>query len=73
MVVKHSQINIDLNSLDVHINKRCELCKRKFPETVLNIEGHIHHGADYVCLDHRSCKRARRKLKTQRGKNDICR
>lgn len=43
---------------------QCKLCKRRPPDTILNVEGAIHHGAGrYVCLDTRSCKKARKKLK----------
>lgn len=42
---------------------QCKLCKRRPPDTILNVEGVIHYGMGYVCLDTRSCKKARKKLK----------
>ena len=48
---------------DVYADKECERCGRKYPDTVLNIEGRIHHNGWYVCLDNKSCRRAQRKKK----------
>ena len=56
-------INIDLSELDIYKNKTCVRCGRKYPETVLNIEGVIHHAlGEYKCIDIKSCKRAKRKI-----------
>jgi hypothetical protein len=55
--------NIDLNKLPFYINKICVNCGRKYPETILNIEGFIHHKEPFRCLDLKQCKRIVRKNK----------
>lgn len=55
-------INEDLNKLDIYKDKKCIYCGRKYPETILNIEGVIHHKGKYRCLDQKTCKRKRKKL-----------
>lgn len=55
--------NKKLNSLDIYINKECVYCGRKYPETVLNIEGHIHHKEPYRCLNLKECNKIIRKTK----------
>ena len=56
--------NEELNKLDIWKNKKCTRCGRSYPNTILNIEGYIHHNIDFVCLDNKSCKRyQRRKMK----------
>jgi hypothetical protein len=63
-----SSINIALNQNEAHKSKECHLCKRKFPQTILNIEGAIHHRTPATCLDKKSCRRAQRKIKTRSKK-----
>jgi len=55
-------INEDLSKMDIYKNKKCTYCGRMYPETLLNIEGVIHHHEPYRCLDQKSCKRAKKKL-----------
>ena len=47
---------MDLNEL--YKEHRCYLCGRCYPETVLNVEGFIHHHEKMRCLDTKDCKRA---------------
>lgn len=53
--------NMELNVLDAHQDKKCTHCGRKYPLTVLNVEGVIHHGRDYVCLNTGDCNRYKKK------------
>lgn len=54
-------INEELNALPVHSNRKGTLCGRRFPDTVLDIEGWIHHGEKLQCLDKKTCNRIRKK------------
>lgn len=54
-------MNEEMNKLDAYRNKKCFLCKRSYPETILNIEAVIHHSKRYECFDQKKCKRIRRK------------
>lgn len=56
-----SRTNAELNALDHYKNVPCPDCGRKFPETVLNIEGQIHHKTQAKCIDRKSCERLKRK------------
>lgn len=47
--------NSQLNKLSSWINRICVRCGRAYPQTVLNIEAHIHHGASLICEDQKSC------------------
>lgn len=58
--------NVELNKLEIYKDRRCSLCDRKYPKTVLNIEGTIHHGNRLTCIDSKSCKRAKRKKQKAR-------
>ncbi len=40
---------------------RCVLCGRTGAETLLNVEGQLHHLAKIECLDRQSCNRTRRR------------
>ena len=51
-----------LNKFAAYRWRECYKCKRKYPDTILNIEGHIHHNMPFQCLDTKSCRRAQRKL-----------
>ena len=55
-------INIRLNQNQIYMNKECVYCKRKYPDTILNIEGYIHHNCELRCLDQKKCKKIARKL-----------
>lgn len=50
-----------LNKLDIYKNKACVRCGRKYPITILNIEGVIHHNALYECLDRKACSKFKKK------------
>jgi hypothetical protein len=56
-----SKKNRELNSLSAHLQKSCSVCGRNFPETVLNIEGTIHHKESILCIDRKSCEREKRR------------
>lgn len=58
-----SQINIDLCKLDCWKDSVCYKCGRKYPHTILNIEGYIHYGSKPQCLDRKTCERIARKRK----------
>lgn len=58
----YASLNHELNALDIHKDKECYQCGRKYPDTILNIEGTIHHKEEPRCLDYRSCRRAKRQL-----------
>lgn len=55
---------MDLNNLYQYA--KCYRCNRQYPEVTLNIEGHIHHGEKFRCLDTKSCQRVIRKLRRQK-------
>ena len=54
-------VNKELNQMPQWIDKRCIYCGRKYPDTILNIEGVIHHHGRYRCLDVKDCNQARKK------------
>ena len=51
-----SILNIGLNKLDSWIHSCCCICGRSYPNTVLNIEAHIHHHASIICVDQKACR-----------------
>jgi len=55
--------NEELNKSKEYRDKPCYICGRKYPETILNIEGFIHHGHKFRCLDIKSCNKFKRKHK----------
>ena len=57
-----SKINEELNKIPYFSNKKCFLCGRECPDTILNIEGMIHHRRKVKCLDVKACNRFCRKL-----------
>ncbi len=51
-----------MKTCEVYHGYKCDRCGRRHGiNTVLNIEGHIHHNIGFVCMDNKSCKRAKRK------------
>jgi len=56
-----NDVNRELNRLDIYKNNTCVHCGRRYPQTILNIEGVIHHGESYRCLDQKSCKKFKKK------------
>ncbi len=43
---------------------KCTRCGRRHRiDTILNIEGFIHHNINFVCIDNKACRRAQRKMK----------
>ena len=57
MALRWIRMNEDLNKLSIYADKHCVHCGRKYPETLLNIEGFIHHGVPYECLDKKACNK----------------
>ena len=55
-----NNLNKDLNKLNLYRDTKCILCGRKYPNTILNIEGHIHHNAKYKCIDVKNCQKYRK-------------
>ena len=60
-------INQELNELGLYKDIGCFRCGRKYPETLLNIEGFIHHRDIMSCLDLKSCRRYQRKNKKKKS------
>lgn len=57
-------INKQLNEMNTWKDRTCDICGRKYPETVLNIESHLHHNATgLICVDTKACKLAAKKKK----------
>lgn len=56
-----SKENENLNEL--YKDKKCVVCGRKYPDTILNIEGWIHHNNKLRCKDLKFCKKAAKKLR----------
>jgi hypothetical protein len=52
-------LNEELNSLPAYKAKCCKNCGRSYPETLLNIEGHIHYNMPYKCIDTVTCNQVR--------------
>ena len=59
--------NIDLHRLPENKDKVCTRCGRGFPQTILNIEGTIHHGTKLLCVGKTICNRVAKKAK-KKGK-----
>ena len=55
--------NRELNQLSIYSHLKCYLCLRSYPNTILNIEGYIHHNQRVRCTDHVTCNRTLKKLK----------
>jgi len=60
--------NIELHKLPEYQNATCVQCGRSFPETILNIEGTIHHGTKMICINKQICKRIAKKAKRKEEK-----
>lgn len=56
-------MNQVLNKLDIWKDEKCVECSRSYPDTLLNIEGHIHHNTKLKCLNNKECNRYRKKKK----------
>lgn len=55
-------INEELHKLPIYKILKCARCGRSYPNTILNIEGVIHHGLSaFECLDRKTCKRKEKK------------
>lgn len=64
--------NQQLNASPIYRDKECIACGRKYPQTILNIEGVIHHSCNYLCLNTKECNkfvRAKEKLAKKRRKS----
>jgi len=59
--------NKELNKQAIWKDKRCSICNRKYPATILNIEGYLHHNGALVCLDTKVCHRYIKKLKRKKN------
>lgn len=58
-------VNETLGRLPIWKDERCVDCGRSPAETVLNIEGVIHHRCELRCLERKTCER----IKKARGKS----
>ena len=56
-------INNELNQMPQWRGKVCIYCGRSYPDTIINIEGIIHHKGKSRCLDVKDCNKARKKKK----------
>lgn len=54
-------MNKELGKLSCWINKKCIKCGRTPKETILNIEGFIHHNIKLECLNKKECQKYRKK------------
>ncbi len=52
-----SSVNKRLNRIAYWKEKKCYQCGRKYPDTIINIEGIIHHKCKEECLDKKDCVR----------------
>lgn len=59
-------MNLELNQNAIYKNVPCTKCGRRYPDTVLNIEGYIHHSKPIMCIDTKSCERTVRKNKRRK-------
>jgi hypothetical protein len=59
--------NLNLNKLSVYKDELCARCGRKYPDTILNIEGMIHHHCELLCLDKKDCEKAVKKKRKSKG------
>lgn len=57
----------ELNKLPLYRRKSCVFCGRSYPKTLLNIEGAVHHGEKFRCLNLKTCQRE--VLKNAKTKN----
>lgn len=57
-----NESNIILQKSFPYKDKVCCKCGRGINETILNIEGFIHHNTDLLCIDTKNCNKAVRKL-----------
>lgn len=55
----NKKLNEGLNTLKEYQAKCCRNCGRSYPDTILNIEGHIHHNRPIVCVDTSRCEAVR--------------
>jgi len=52
-------INKELS--DFYKDEKCKYCGRSYPDTILNIEGRVHHNAKgYSCVDTKQCNKVRK-------------
>ncbi len=68
--ILRKKMNLELNKLSIYKNKVCVDCGRSYPETTLNIEGVIHHGNDYNCLNRKACGK-KKKLASKKKKSRL--
>ena len=60
-------IDVPLQKVYAERGYSCIVCDRKYPDTILNIEAVIHHGAAFLtCTDTKECKRYKRKHGVQK-------
>lgn len=60
--MKKLNINEQLSKLSCWQDAACIYCGRKYPDTILNIEGNIHHKENLRCIDTKSCNRMKKKI-----------
>ena len=54
-------MNKELNELKQWKDVKCIYCGRKYPNTIINVEGIIHHKCKPICLDIKKCKKMRKR------------
>jgi len=58
--------NEELNKLDIWKDRKCIKCHRKYPKTILNIEGVIHHNGKMICVDSGKCEKIAKTIEKHR-------
>jgi len=56
-MIEYSPENLRLNKTEMWKKEKCIYCGRGYPETILNIEGIIHHHSPICCLDKKHATR----------------
>jgi len=56
-------MNEMLNKLPQWKDKECIKCGRKYPQTLFNIEGVLHHASQFMCINTKECSKYVKKSK----------
>ena len=55
--------NAKLNAIEPWKHRRCTRCGRRYPDTLLNIEGVLERGEQLQCYNRRSCEEFRKAVR----------